>query len=243
MGVGFAKGSRQVTDCLLLLPFRQASQVTHESISAQSPLQGRGASQTRLLSVVLVLVCGPPAQSPMAARCGTERWPVKVMADSDAGRIDTMPMPTSVTELGDLPRPTIRLPENRRLSPYELEIWRLRARSRQALVESDGDLHLVLEDTEDSSRTMIAEIPDSACAEGSLYAGRFAAARRELRTIPRNAIIELDGVGFFDFLHGQQGVAPNGFELHPILAIRVVATSDTTDFHTGRPARLSMRRK
>jgi hypothetical protein len=25
------------------------------------------------------------------------------------------------------------------------------------------------------------------------------------------------GVGFFDFIHGQTGVAPNGIELHPVL--------------------------
>jgi hypothetical protein len=25
------------------------------------------------------------------------------------------------------------------------------------------------------------------------------------------------GVAFFDFLHGQTGVAPNGIELHPVL--------------------------
>jgi hypothetical protein len=25
------------------------------------------------------------------------------------------------------------------------------------------------------------------------------------------------GIGFFDFLHGQTGVAPNGVELHPVL--------------------------
>jgi len=28
------------------------------------------------------------------------------------------------------------------------------------------------------------------------------------------------GVAFFDFLHGQTGVAPNGIELHPILGFR-----------------------
>jgi hypothetical protein len=27
------------------------------------------------------------------------------------------------------------------------------------------------------------------------------------------------GVGFYDPLHGQEGVAPNGIELHPILEI------------------------
>jgi hypothetical protein len=27
------------------------------------------------------------------------------------------------------------------------------------------------------------------------------------------------GVGFFDRIHGQTGIAPNGIELHPILGI------------------------
>jgi hypothetical protein len=27
------------------------------------------------------------------------------------------------------------------------------------------------------------------------------------------------GVAFFDFLHGQTGVAPNGIELHPVLSV------------------------
>jgi hypothetical protein len=28
------------------------------------------------------------------------------------------------------------------------------------------------------------------------------------------------GVGFFDRIHGQTGVAPNGIELHPVLDIQ-----------------------
>ena len=31
--------------------------------------------------------------------------------------------------------------------------------------------------------------------------------------------VTVTGVGFFDVLHGQEGVAPNGIELHPILMI------------------------
>jgi hypothetical protein len=30
----------------------------------------------------------------------------------------------------------------------------------------------------------------------------------------------VSGVIFFDFLHGQRGVAPNGIELHPVLRFR-----------------------
>jgi hypothetical protein len=35
-------------------------------------------------------------------------------------------------------------------------------------------------------------------------------------------LIEITGVGFFDFEHGQSGVAPNAIELHPVLDIRRV---------------------
>ena len=34
-----------------------------------------------------------------------------------------------------------------------------------------------------------------------------------------NVPVQVTGVLFFDFLHGQTGVAPNGIELHPILQI------------------------
>jgi hypothetical protein len=33
----------------------------------------------------------------------------------------------------------------------------------------------------------------------------------------------MTGAAFFDFIHGQTGVAPNGIELHPVLAFRCVA--------------------
>jgi hypothetical protein len=31
--------------------------------------------------------------------------------------------------------------------------------------------------------------------------------------------VRVTGIGFFDFIHGQAGVAPNGIELHPVLGI------------------------
>ena len=32
-------------------------------------------------------------------------------------------------------------------------------------------------------------------------------------------LVRITGVGFFDYLHGQRGVAPNGIELHPVLDV------------------------
>ena len=128
----------------------------------------------------------------------------------------------TVAALRELPRPPRPLPYNTRVAPHEFKTFRVRAVLRQVISEDDGDWHLVLEDPDHPGRTIIGEIPDSACALGSVYAGRFAAARRDLRAAPRFALIDVDGIGFFDYVHGQHGVAPNGIELHPILAARIV---------------------
>ena len=37
--------------------------------------------------------------------------------------------------------------------------------------------------------------------------------------------VVVTGVGFFDFLHGQAGAAPNGIELHPVLKVEVESDS------------------
>jgi hypothetical protein len=169
--------------------------------------------------LALAFACGLRAQT---RACGVERWPVKIAADAEAGRIDTVPAPMSISALRALPRPPRPLPFNTRIAPYELRTYRVRAVLRQVITESDGDWHLVLADPDASGRTIIGEIPDSACALGSVYAGRFASVRRDLRAAPKNALIEVVGFGFFDYVHGQRGVAPNGFELHPIVDARII---------------------
>jgi hypothetical protein len=47
-------------------------------------------------------------------------------------------------------------------------------------------------------------------------------AQPTFKTKIRTAKATLIGVGFFDHLHGQTGVAPNGIELHPVLSIEFV---------------------
>jgi hypothetical protein len=42
------------------------------------------------------------------------------------------------------------------------------------------------------------------------------------KTKIRTTKVRMIGVGFFDRLHGQTGVAPNGIELHPVLSIEKV---------------------
>jgi len=69
---------------------------------------------------------------------------------------------------------------------------------------------------------MIAEAPDPACALAAtpLRRKQIAKARAAVRLCARAVVIS---VAFFDFQHGQTGVAPNAIELHPILAFRCLA--------------------
>jgi hypothetical protein len=45
-------------------------------------------------------------------------------------------------------------------------------------------------------------------------------ARDSVRLCSRAAVV---GVAFFDFNHGQTGVAPNAIELHPVLSFRCLS--------------------
>lgn len=66
---------------------------------------------------------------------------------------------------------------------------------------------------------MIAEIPAPECAGSGDHEDDYRKARRTVLSVPRNTVIELVGVGFFDFLHDQRGHAPNGIELHPVFQV------------------------
>jgi hypothetical protein len=85
--------------------------------------------------------------------------------------------------------------------------------------EADSDLHLVLSD---GKQTMIAESPSPACDPAATPTRRqqMARARTQVRLCARARVT---GVAFFDFFHGQSGVAPNAIELHPVVGFRCLA--------------------
>lgn len=213
-------------------PFRERSETTVSVLVILD--RGRARTLTvradvesvlRSLAVVLLLLAaastGTAAQSP----CGVERWLVKTVRDRDAGKVRPGLMATTIAELASRSRPIAKLGQDRRTGDTERTTFVVRAQLVRVISESDHDLHLVLRDLREARVTLVAEIPDSLCALGSPFAGAFAAARRALRATPRNAIIEVVGIGFFDYLHGQSGMAKNGLELHPVLKLRFVAPS------------------
>jgi hypothetical protein len=128
------------------------------------------------------------------------------------------------------------IPANNRVSPYETTQWTLNATLTQYKLESDSDYHLVLSDA--SGNTLIAEIPSPSCVgAGSPFGPGIQNARNEFDARynattsfqTANIPVQIKGVGMFDFLHGQTGVAPNGIEVHPVLNITFGASAIGTN--------------
>ncbi|MEY9968026.1 hypothetical protein ABIA33_006106 [Streptacidiphilus sp. MAP12-16] len=159
--------------------------------------------------------------------CGVERWSVKTGTDADAAKITVQSTTaTTIPALASLAAPG-SLPANNRVQPTETTVFRLSATLDQYKLEADSDYHLVLDDK--AGHTMIGEIPDPACvgAGSPLLSGiQKSRAEFDAKYSPTgsfqtaNVPVTVTGVGFFDFLHGQTGVAPNGIELHSVLDIQ-----------------------
>lgn len=172
--------------------------------------------------------------------CGVERWSIKTGTDADAGLINLQStVQTTIASLTSLPAPT-SLPPNNRIQPTETTIFQLQATLTQYKLEADSDYHLILSDG--VGNTMIAEIASPSCVGSSsrLLSGiQNARSEFDAHYTPTgsfqaaNVPVTVTGVGFFDFLHGQTGVAPNGIELHAVLDVQFSSGGTPTPISTG----------
>ncbi len=155
---------------------------------------------------------GAPFDPALAAlSCPIERGPVKEGSDADRYRVSTTVTATSVAYLVSRPKPS-SYPNNNRLVPYERMTWQLTANLLQYKQESDGDVHLVVQDS--AGHQMIAELPYSACVPASSHTYTPSTSWHYVRRT-----LVLKGLALFDPPHGQTGAAGNGIELHPVTAV------------------------
>jgi len=181
-----------------------------------------------------------PSASP-AVSCGVERWSVKTGTDPEAGLVNTSAVTTtSVAAMDAQPKPS-SLPDNARIKPTETTVYSITATLTVYKREDDSDYHLVLTDT--AANTMIVEIPHPSCVgDSSPFKSSITSTRAKFDAAyaattsfkTANVPVTVTGVGFFDFLHGQTGVAPNGIELHPLLDISFTPAPAACD-HAGTP--------
>jgi hypothetical protein len=158
-------------------------------------------------------------------RCGVERWAVKTLSDPDAGTVNLVAKHATVVGLNALPAPTLPDDSTTRL-PSERQAFRLTATLVKYKLEADEDIHLVLAA---GGKTMIAEMPSVHCDSGARarYAMLVARERLEREYGPASGHwtyvgqqATVTGVRFFDFNHGQSGVADNAVELHPVFGFK-----------------------
>ena len=165
---------------------------------------------------------GPGSYTHNGGGCGSERWNIKTGTDSTASSVSLVPRSNTIAALVSL---SPAGGGTSRSSPTETTIWELKDVTLSMIkLESDSDYHIVLSD---GSHTMVAEIPYPDCAVGSAWSCFISRVRAEIdaqisvSSSPKypSLTVTVRGVGFFDFNHGQTGVAPNAIELHPILEI------------------------
>ena len=175
----------------------------------------------RSVATALALI----ASTNLALACGKERWPVKTGTDGDASQISMHHQSATIAQLRKIKAPAN--PDSRRdtrFTPTEFRTFQISGKLVVIKKEADQDYHLVIQD---GRQKMIIESVDPKCAAGSIFLTQIRDVRQAIdgklgpiagKKRP-NVMVTVTGVAFFDPIHGQEGVAPNGIELHPILAI------------------------
>jgi hypothetical protein len=179
-------------------------------------------------------------KAPSEVGCPVARFAVRFGKDIDVNLIDLSAVThTTIEAMRSWPAPSI-IPSANRISPYETTVLALEAtliEYRQVRSLDGSDYRLVLAD--ESGRTIIANISSPDCAEKdtsgepgselpesrfleaiSVSRAEFAAQLSPTTTVERAKIhIRVTGIGMFDSLSGQEGEAPNGIQLCPVLDI------------------------
>jgi hypothetical protein len=208
-----------------------------------------GAVVVAVAIAAVAASASPSREGASSKSCGEERWKVKTLTDAaEAAAVDVShPKTTKVETLRhlnakgkvsngkppkDLKKTTPRMP------PVETTVYTVKAVLMSMRKEKDKDIHLVIADPKIGG-SMIVEFPAPSCvmqADPARQAdmqqarealdsacGPLPASLSTVVTLQGKATIS--GVGFFDLVHGQGGVAPNGIELHPVLSFSSTSCS------------------
>jgi len=206
---------------------------------------------TALLIAIAVSGPAAFAQKTCGMQCGQERWAIKTMTDSQADAVGNTPIEeTTITKLIGQVAPA-KLTDNRapgEMKRYHFTAlivgWKIEAKTAAenfGLTASasksvpDHDFHIVIADPDNPTNQMIMEVPDPQCQ--AVCSSKFLSNIQQVRTqvskqlgkpmdsvepLSQPWLVEVTGPAFFDFAHGQDGLAKNCIEIHPVLALKFV---------------------
>jgi hypothetical protein len=188
-----------------------------------------------------------------------ERWPLKTLTDSEAGifqnatATDTS-VPKLISEQAPAKLAATRAPVERQLFHLQALLigWKEELGSGAKGFSGgtsvpDHDFHIVIADPADTKTQMIIEVPDPACQAvcSSKFLDKIKAARSavtgqlgqpstgNVKELAKPWLVEVTGPALFDFVHGQDGLAKNCIEIHPVLEIMFVKEQSNGPVHVN----------
>ena len=182
------------------------------------------------ISSLTILTILFACQISFGQNCGVERWNVKTLSDKDTLKIDFKKIiKSTVHEQVLLNHP---LHKTDRLNS-ESEVYSIDCFIVGFKEENDKDIHVIIEDIE-TDETMVIEIPSYECLEvqktsryqlfkelHEWFYKNIGHPSSKFVFLQKHIPVTITGVGYFDFLHGQKGMAENGREIHPVLSIKL----------------------
>lgn len=164
-----------------------------------------------------------------AQNCGIERWKIKTLSDADTSFIDfTNIKKNTVHEQVSLTRSVGKLNTRR---PSEEEVYLIECFVIGFVKEKDHDIHIEVKDV-NTAETMVIELVNPDCLDAKntsryqqlkevyeAFINKMGRPPSTFKYLTNPVLITITGVGFWDFLHGQKGMARNGREIHPVLSL------------------------
>ena len=154
------------------------------------------------------------------------RWSVQTLADPAGRALSLKPKPTTIRKLRRVHAPKRIGP--RRARGTERTTFRVIGRLVEMTLQEDLDIRLVIADPK-TGATMVAAFPSPSCTQGATRKARARMSRARAALVAAcgaptsspqrlSGTGQITGVGFFNPVLGDAGGAPNGIELHPVVA-------------------------
>lgn len=227
LGVVVAGGSstKTVTSTVVRAQTVTQALVAEDRDADKGDASGKPDARSNALGAPHVVRINPAAESgseklAAGSSCGVERAAVKHL--TDGFKLPSNATVMSVDQLVSMAAPPVGSSSPR--FPIEQRLVELRnVHVIAAKQEPDSDLHIIVATA--TGAEMNVESPMAQCDASSPYAAQLAQARAAIDKAiqgtstggysTENVTATIQGVLFFDVLHGQRG-APNGVELHPV---------------------------
>jgi hypothetical protein len=161
--------------------------------------------------------------------CGGALWRLMNLSDVDRMKVNLHPEDTTIAAIAALHDPRTIVP--RRTTPFQRQVWRLRAVVDRYRIASNGEIVLILYSI-DTGQFMDAYLPSKPCLvqrardrTGMLSARSAFTSRCPKVTAAWQLIgitVEIGGVGYWNPVHTTRGALANGAELRPVTNLKIV---------------------